>query len=88
MLIIGKPYENPVDNKFMLFIEIMISFYIYGLMGLTDFQNDESNRDNLGLYLVSIYSATIAANILLFLYETRISIKNWLYAKIKQLELK
>jgi len=88
LLIFGKPFENPIDNKFNLYIEIMVSFYLYGLIGLTDFQSDESIRNNLGLYLVSIYSFTIAANVLLFLYETRISIKNWLYRKVRQFEFK
>jgi hypothetical protein len=87
-LIVGKPFEDPVDNKLMLYIEIMISFYLYGLFGLTEFQDDESIRDDLGLYLVSIYSFTIAANVLLLLYEAKNYIKRWIQRKMSQLKLR
>jgi len=37
MLILGKPFKEPIDNKFTLFEELMISFYLYGFLGLKDF---------------------------------------------------
>lgn len=47
----------------------MVSLYLYGLIGLADFQDEFSIREHIGLYLVVIFSISIFVNICLFFNE-------------------
>jgi hypothetical protein len=40
LIIIGKPFKESFDNSMSLFTEIMVSLYLYILLGLTDFQGE------------------------------------------------
>jgi hypothetical protein len=45
LLILGKPFSEPIDNWLSLFTEIMVSLYLYILLCLTDFQGYNLLRD-------------------------------------------
>jgi hypothetical protein len=45
LLIYGKPFEESYENNMSLFTEIMVSLYLYILLGLTDYQGENLLRD-------------------------------------------
>ena len=45
---------TPIENKLSVFNELMVSFYLYTLMCLTDFFGDNEHREEAGYVLVGI----------------------------------
>ena len=51
----------------MLFNEIMVSVYLYLLLCLTDFMEENNSRDFIGLLLLSLVGFTVLINLVKFL---------------------
>jgi hypothetical protein len=67
LLIIGRPFENTLENKMSLFTETLVSFYLYLLLCLTDFMgNTNLIRDFLALALVSVIGFSVCVNLIFF----------------------
>jgi hypothetical protein len=47
-----KPLEDPLDLKFAMFNELMVSVYLYIMICLTDFIGENPLRDELGYVLL------------------------------------
>jgi hypothetical protein len=43
-MVIGKPYDDKLENQISLFNEVMVSAYLYVLMMLTDYLGDNAYR--------------------------------------------
>jgi hypothetical protein len=64
MIIAGKkPLSKPLDNKMLLFNEIMVSAYLYLLLCLTDFMTDHDYRDRIGWLLLYLVVFTVFVNV-------------------------
>jgi hypothetical protein len=60
---------EPLENKFSLFNEIMVSFYIYQLLSLTDYPSEPMpSRDVVGWSLVITVLVSALVNLLKFFY--------------------
>ena len=68
LLILGsKPMLSKLDNHLLLFNELMVSAYLYLLLGLTDFMQENDCRDSIGLLLLSVVVFTVLVNLVKFL---------------------
>jgi hypothetical protein len=56
-----------LDNRMLLFNEIMVSVYIYLLLCLTDFMGENDYRDLIAWVLLFIVVFTVLINLLKFL---------------------
>ena len=82
LILVGQPMPSPIENRFSVFTEVMVSLYLYTLLNLTDFFGDNHHRDEAGYVLVAIIFASVAANFIKFftlvLREIRLLIlKRW-----------
>jgi uncharacterized membrane protein HdeD (DUF308 family) len=68
LLIIGRPFIEKYDNRMSLLTEVMVSCYLYILLGLTDYQGENLIRDQQGLALVFIIGMTVLVNYLFLGY--------------------
>ena len=70
-----------LENYMMLFNEIMVSVYLYLLLCLTDFMEENNSRDFIGLLLLSLVGFTVLVNLVKFLI-----VLDWcfLFRKIKE----
>lgn len=61
---------NALDNRMLLFNEMMVSAYLYMLFCLTDFMIDIDIqlRDKIGLILFGLVILTVAVNLFKALY--------------------
>jgi len=62
LLLLGRPYETPRENLIYLIIEISVSVYLYFLVMLTDFQEENRFRDIQGWALAGIISVIVGVN--------------------------
>ena len=84
LIILGKPFVNSQRNKTILFVEIMISLYLYNLMCLTEFTNGLEHvgiRFILSIILIGLLCLTIIVN--LYLLALSIFQKLCAYLKFK-----
>jgi hypothetical protein len=58
---------SPIENKFSVFNEVMVSLFLYALLDLTDFLGDNHHREETGYVLVAIIFLSVAANFIKFL---------------------
>jgi hypothetical protein len=81
MIIGSKPMLSMLENYMMLFNEIMVSVYLYLLLCLTDFMEENNSRDFIGLLLLSLVGITVLVNLIKFLL-----VCDWcfLFRKIKE----
>jgi hypothetical protein len=78
---------SPIENRFSVFNEVMVSLYLYTLLNLTDFFGDNPHRDEAGYVLVAIIFVSVASNFIKFfiqvIREIRLMIlKRWKKVKI------
>lgn len=86
LIIVGsKPLLSKLENRMLLFNEIMVSIYLYLLLSLTDFMGDNDLRDMIAWVLLSIVVFTVLVNLVKFLI-----VCDWCYLirKIKKKCLK
>jgi hypothetical protein len=57
---------SPIENKLSVFNELMVSFYLYTLMHLTDFFGENNHREEAGYVLVGVISLSVAVNLIKF----------------------
>jgi hypothetical protein len=57
---------SPIENRFSVFNEMMVSLYLYTLMHLTDFFGDNKYREEGGYVLVGIIFVSVAVNLIKF----------------------
>jgi hypothetical protein len=67
MIVGSKPMLSKLDNHMLLFNEIMVSTYLYLLLCLTDFMQENDCRDLIGLLLLSVVVFTVLVNLVKFL---------------------
>jgi ABC-type Co2+ transport system permease subunit len=81
MIIGSKPMLSMLENYMMLFNEIMVSVYLYLLLCLTDFMEENNSRDFIGLLLLSLVGITVLVNLIKF-----VLVCDWcfLFRKIKE----
>jgi hypothetical protein len=81
MIIGSKPMLSMLENYMMLFNEIIVSVYLYLLLCLTDFMEENNSRDFIGLLLLSLVGFTVLVNLVKFLI-----VLDWcfLFRKIKE----
>lgn len=79
-IINGKPLPEVAENRMLIFNESMVSLYLYALMMITDFNLEEYQFEDLGLFLLSIVMFSLLVNIIRLIY---LSITNF-YRKIKE----
>ena len=58
---------SPIENRFSVFNEVMVSLFLYALLDLTDFLGDNHHREETGYVLVAIIFLSVAANFIKFL---------------------
>lgn len=63
----SKPMLAKADNNMMLFNEVMVSVYLYMLLGLTDYMGEHGSRDLISLLILSLVAFTVAVNLVKFL---------------------
>jgi predicted membrane protein len=86
LIIVGsKPFLSKLENRMLLFNEIMVSIYLYLLLSLTDFMGDNDFRDMIAWALLSLVVFTVLVNLVKFLI-----VCEWCYIirKIKEKCLK
>ena len=64
LLIHGHPLEESVDNKVSVFNEVMVSCYLYFLIVLTDFNESNPFRIQIGFSLLATVFISILVNLL------------------------
>ena len=74
-LVHGRPFIEPLDNKISLFNELMISLYLYVLISLLGFAQNQKLRNLCGLIQVSIIFLSILINTLKFFYTVYVELK-------------
>jgi hypothetical protein len=57
---------SPIENRFSVFNEVMVSLFLYTLLDLTDFVGDNYHREETGYVLVVIIFLSVAANFIKF----------------------
>ena len=67
MIVGSKPMLSKLDNHMLLFNELMVSAYLYLLLCLTDFMQENDCRDLIGLLLLSVVVFTVLVNLVKFL---------------------
>lgn len=56
--------ENPIDNRISIFNELMVSFYLYLLLALSDANLLNVGRQELGLSLLFCVFFTVLVNLI------------------------
>ena len=90
----SKPMLDNLDNNMLLFNEIMVSIYLYLLLCLTDFMDENDTRDFIGFVLLCIVVSTVLVNLLKFLivldwcFPIRKIKQKWTEYKKKQAKIK
>jgi hypothetical protein len=67
MILGSKPMLKKLDNRMLLFNEVMVSIYLYLLLCLTDFMVEHEKRENIAWVLVIVVIFTVVANLVKFL---------------------
>jgi hypothetical protein len=68
MILSSKPMLSMLDNRMLLFNELMVSAYLYLLLCLTDFMQENDCRDFIGLLLLTVVVFTVLVNLVKFLF--------------------
>jgi hypothetical protein len=69
-----KPMDFNQSNQMEFFNEIMILFIMYATMCLTNWQTDESIREQAGQVLIMLVLTHVAVNLSLMVYN---NIDSW-----------
>jgi hypothetical protein len=84
LLISGRPFEEPLENKMSFFTETMVSLYLYLLLCLTDFSGQaDLIREPLALMLVYVIAFTVLVNLLIFARQGLLKLKKIVERKIR-----
>jgi hypothetical protein len=67
MIVGSKPKLKKLDNRMLLFNEIMVSIYIYLLLSLTDLMGENDYRDLIAWVLLLFVVITVLVNLVKFL---------------------
>ena len=68
LMILGShPMLKKLDNRMLLFNELMVSIYLYLLLCLTDFMGDHDKRDLIAWALLIAVVFTVVVNLVKFL---------------------
>ncbi|TNV86252.1 hypothetical protein FGO68_gene12117 [Halteria grandinella] len=76
LILIGRPYETPLENKLSLFNEFMTSLYLYCLYTLTDFMGRNELKIECGTVILSLVCITVGFNMLKVLTQASVIIFN------------
>lgn len=80
-MVLGKPFDDKVENQMNFFNEVMVSAYLYVLMMLTDYIGDNRYRVEQGTVLVVIIMTNVGLNFLKLFYGVFKSVKKYCYKK-------
>lgn len=65
MIIIGTPMDSKLENMMVFFNEVMVSFYLYIMHSLTDYNEDKDYKEATGGWmLVFVVVGTVGVNLL------------------------
>jgi hypothetical protein len=67
MIILGKPLEGQYENEIGIFNEVMVCIYLYSMITLTDYNYQNSKRDESSTFLAFIVLFSAGMNFLKFL---------------------
>ena len=70
IIVRGRPLHDGFENAMLLFNEMMVSFYLYVLISLTDYNDDDTLFDNCGIALLSIVMISFVVNFAKFVFFT------------------
>lgn len=68
-LILGKPFVETDDFLASIINELLISAYLYAMMGLSFFKSDNTQFSAVGMFLVICIGLSIVVNLAKFLYR-------------------
>ncbi|TNV74447.1 hypothetical protein FGO68_gene11904 [Halteria grandinella] len=74
LIVVGRPYETPLENKISLFNEFMTSLYLYSLYTLTDFFGRNELKIECGTVILSLVCITVGFNMLKVLIHASVII--------------
>jgi hypothetical protein len=84
LLIAGRPFEEPLDNKMSLFTEGMVSVYLYLLLCLTNFSGQaDLIREPLALMLVYAIGLSVLVNLLNFARQGLVKLRALVQRRIR-----
>ena len=75
--------QNRLENRITLFNEIMVSFYLYLMMGLTDFYGENSPRNEIGWALLFLVMFTVGVNLVKTMHLDFRHLIRWLSKKYR-----
>jgi hypothetical protein len=64
ILLIYKPFDSTIENRLSIFNEILVTIYLYLLIGIIDVNVDLDLRDIIGWCLLGVVLFSFAANFL------------------------
>lgn len=79
LILQGRPKSDPVENKMLLFNELMVSFYLYTLFTLSDYNGINPVREECGIFLLAIVITSFAFNF----FKMLVTVGKALYVKFK-----
>jgi hypothetical protein len=63
-LVVFRPLDDPKQNKIEIFTEICILFFIYCLLGFTDYVKDAEAKSKVGAFAIGIFFLNILVSLL------------------------
>jgi hypothetical protein len=78
-IVSGRPMDGEFENEIALFNEVMVCFYLYIMMTLTDFNHDQYLRNECSICLAVIVLLSASLNFVKFL----VLISKALYSTLK-----
>ena len=69
MMLIGHPMTDKWDHRITWMIEASVSLYLYVLLSLTDFSDENSFREEKGWVLTLLTATVVAANVSIFFWK-------------------
>ena len=70
MMVIGHPMTDKWDHTITWIIEASVSIYLYALLPLTDFADQNTFREEKGWVLALLSGAVVAINFLIFFWKS------------------
>ena len=69
MMVIGHPMTDKWDHRLTWMIEASVSIYLYVLLSLTDFSDDNTLREDKGWVLTLLTAIVVTTNVSIFFWK-------------------
>jgi len=69
MMIIGNPMTEKWDHRMTFMIEASVSIYLYVLLSLTEFMDENTLREEKGWVLTILTGTVVTINVLIFFWK-------------------